>query len=34
MTAANVLGPTPFVPDAAERPRALAPFVDSLIPRR
>lgn len=34
LTGARVLGPTPFVADAAERPRALAPFVDSLAPRR
>ena len=34
MTAARVLGPTPFVAAAAERPRALAPFIDSLVPRR
>ncbi len=34
MTGVRVLGPTPFVPQRAERPRALAAFVDSLAPRR
>lgn len=34
LTGARVLGPTPFVAGAEERPRALAPFVDSLVPRR
>ena len=34
LTGARVLGPTPFVADAASRPRALAPFVDSLVGRR
>ena len=34
MTGAAVLGPTPFVSNRAERPRALAAIVDSLVPRR
>ncbi len=34
LTGARVLGPTPFVRDPAERPRLLAPFVDSMVPRR
>lgn len=34
MTGVRVLGPTPFVSQSAERPRALAAFVDSLVPRR
>jgi hypothetical protein len=29
-----VLGPTPFVGDSKARPRLLAPFVDSMVPRR
>jgi dethiobiotin synthetase len=34
LTGARVLGPTPFVRDPVERPRLLAPFVDSMVPRR
>jgi dethiobiotin synthetase len=34
MTGARVLGPLPFVAVATDRPRALAPFVDSLVSRR
>jgi dethiobiotin synthetase len=34
MTKELVLGPTPFVADARARPGVLAPFVDSLVPRR
>lgn len=34
LTSARVVGPTPFVAGRAERPRALAAFVDSLVPRR
>ncbi|MCA1827081.1 MAG: dethiobiotin synthase [Myxococcales bacterium] len=34
LTGALVLGPTPFVRDPASRPRALAPFVDSLVGRQ
>ena len=34
LTGRRVLGPTPFVQSRVERPRALAPFVDSLVPRR
>jgi dethiobiotin synthetase len=34
LTGARVLGPTPFVADSSARPRLLAPFVDSMVPRR
>jgi len=34
LTGARVLGPTPFVADSKLRPRLLAPFVDSMVPRR
>jgi hypothetical protein len=34
MTGARVLRPLPFVARATDRPRAFAPFVDSLVPRR
>lgn len=34
LTGARVLGPTPFVESAADRPHALLPFVDSLLARR
>ena len=34
LTGARVLGPTPFTADPAQRPRALSPFVDSMVPRR
>jgi dethiobiotin synthetase len=34
LTGARVLGPTPFVADSKARPRLLAPFVDSMVPRR
>jgi dethiobiotin synthetase len=34
LTGAQVLGPTPFVKDDAQRPTLLARCVDSLVPRR
>ena len=34
LTGERILGPTPFVSSVADRPLALAPFVDSLVPRR
>jgi dethiobiotin synthetase len=34
LTGARVIGPLPFAIDPLERPRALSPFVDSVVPRR
>ena len=34
LTGARVTGPTPFVADPSQRPRALAPFIDTLVPHR